>query len=1482
MSKMSDKNKLSQRINDLFAELEQGSANLPGEGDDLNGWAWECDERKQYIFCSPEVNDILGIEPDDFLEKNLASFRVAVQDREKLEAVLDGEQSQGEIALQFRATDGAYVPVRMHIIKKDEQGWHGFNHVIAEMESQVSAPEIEAPAPMTPFSPSTTTFLSFSEIQGIAAEENQFINVSSPFTKLGIQSLQTRQSLSMGASSEETAAMAVPIELQQQALGLLEIIDDNPQRQWSQDEQQLVEEVANQLSLALENAQLFAAQQRRAHEMSTLQDISFELAQQQLDLDAVLDIISQRAMELLNADGGGVWLWQEEDKELELVITYQVGEAEMTGRRLKPGEGLSGLALSERNIQVVDDYLSWAGHAESFEDAPFHAAVAAPMIWQNEILGVLVLTRSQPQQPFRQNEQNLVQLLANQASAMIRSATLFEEIQFRSEELETINRVVSQVATSMDLKESLSIVAKELGQALNVQTGIALMNENKDALTVVAEYSPNPDRPPAIGVSFPTTGNPSTERVLETKQSLIIEDARENPLTEAIREMLYEHNIYSLAIFPLIAQEEVIGTVGLDIIEEGKTFTPNQIRLVETIITQASTAIQNINLFEQVQTRSTQLQAAAEVSRTASSILQPNELIQQAVDLIRDHFELYYVGIFLVDITGTWSGDANRWAVLRAGTGEAGRLQVERRHMLEIGGKSMIGQAVATGEANISQLAPQEMQRFDNPLLPETQSEMALPLISRGEVIGAMSVQSESPYAFSREDIAVFQTMADQIANALQNANLYNQTEQNAKELDILNQMGQILSSQLDIDEIIQTIYRFTSLLMETTYFFVAIYDQENEEISFPLVVENNQQSSVPALKKRKGLTQHVIDTKASLLIRGEEEMKQTFEEFGLERIIVGEPATSWLGVPMIVGDRIIGVISVQSVSTLTTFSEHHRELLLSVARQAAIALQNAELFQQTERQYRNIATIQETTSDLNAALTLDGVVNTLLAHLSSSVQVDISSLLLLEDSHLRRVSVYPARIEQTSSLQETIALTGYPLKERVIDKQEPVILPSEDKAIQKLAYEAPQDEDIAYHASIPIPGTTKALGLISLSRYRPGDNFTDEEISLITTLVNQAAVAIQNARLYEEQRETAEQLRELDQLKSQFLANMSHELRTPLNSIIGFSRVIMKGIDGPVTNQQSQDLGAIYQSGQHLLDMINDILDISKIEAGKMELAFEEIDICQVIESVLSTARGLVKDKPVKLVTAIPDDLPTVSGDTTRIRQILLNLISNAAKFTDEGSITIKAEQQTNAEGKPEILISTIDTGIGIAPEDQIDLFEPFTQVDGSATRKTGGTGLGLSITRLLIELHGGEINVESEVGKGSNFHFTLPLASEQTYTILSVDSDPQIIDLYQRYSEDTTYNIIPVPDPAETVQLALELQPFAITLDINLREDDGWEILEALQADPDTKTIPVLICSVKDERDKALEMGASDYLLKPILKDDLIDSLERIRNGE
>jgi len=422
----------------------------------------------------------------------------------------------------------------------------------------------------------------------------------------------------------------------------------------------------------------------------------------------------------------------------------------------------------------------------------------------------------------------------------------------------------------------------------------------------------------------------------------------------------------------------------------------------------------------------------------------------------------------------------------------------------------------------------------------------------------------------------------------------------------------------------------------------------------------------------------------------------------------------------------------------------------------------------------------------------------------------------------------------------------------------------------------------------IPLAIKGQAIGTIRLEAWDNPRILSPDQLNLAMILANAGAVALENAALYENQLQAAEKLRELDKLKSQFLANMSHELRTPLNSIIGFSRVILKGIDGPISELQQQDLSAIYNAGQHLLDLINNILDISKIEAGKMELAFDDsVNLNDLLNSVMSTASGLIKDKPIKIEKFVETGLPLVRADVTRIRQVVLNLISNAVKFTEGGVIQVRAEVQQTQPGRPEVVVKVIDSGIGIAEEDQKKLFQPFSQVDESATRKTGGTGLGLSICRLLVEMHGGQIGVWSEVDHGSTFWFTLPLPYTEPVVdpggkklILSIDDERPILNLYDRYLSGYGYRVVPLTDPKQAVARAKEIKPFAITLDIMMPERDGWQVLEALKADPETRGIPVIVCSIVEELDKGFSLGAADYLAKPILEEDLITSLNRLNS--
>ncbi|HEY0602157.1 MAG TPA: ATP-binding protein, partial [Herpetosiphonaceae bacterium] len=377
-------------------------------------------------------------------------------------------------------------------------------------------------------------------------------------------------------------------------------------------------------------------------------------------------------------------------------------------------------------------------------------------------------------------------------------------------------------------------------------------------------------------------------------------------------------------------------------------------------------------------------------------------------------------------------------------------------------------------------------------------------------------------------------------------------------------------------------------------------------------------------------------------------------------------------------------------------------------------------------------------------------------------------------------------------------------------------------------------------------------------------------------------AEAMQQAQ---EARAAAEQANEL---KTQFLANMSHELRTPLNSIINFTRILMVGMRGPVTESQVDYLNRVRSSGEHLLGLINDILDLSKIEAGKMELFKEPISIGDVVHSVMSSAAGLTKSKPIELHHEIEPDLPTIEVDRTRIRQVLLNLLSNAAKFTDEGSITVRVTQQDS-----QVLISVRDTGIGIAPEHQALIFEEFRQVEGDSNRRYEGTGLGLAICRKLIELHGGRIWVESAAGAGSTFFFTLPfqIVPEQplptTATplshlrgakILVIDDDPAAIEIVMTYLSRDGHIVTGVSDSRYALEEARRLQPDAIILDVLMPHKDGWEILGALKADPELKQVPVVLYSIMEEQKLGFYLGANAYLTKPIDEEQLRSTVAQL----
>jgi signal transduction histidine kinase/CheY-like chemotaxis protein len=360
------------------------------------------------------------------------------------------------------------------------------------------------------------------------------------------------------------------------------------------------------------------------------------------------------------------------------------------------------------------------------------------------------------------------------------------------------------------------------------------------------------------------------------------------------------------------------------------------------------------------------------------------------------------------------------------------------------------------------------------------------------------------------------------------------------------------------------------------------------------------------------------------------------------------------------------------------------------------------------------------------------------------------------------------------------------------------------------------------------------------------------------------------------------------NELKTQFLANMSHELRTPLNSIINFTRILSAGMRGPVTSEQRDYLARVRQSGEHLLGLINDILDLSKIESGRMDLYTEPVQLAELIQGVMATAAGLTKDKPIVLRQELAADLPLVAADRTRLRQILLNLLSNAAKFTSSGTITVRAHQQGD-----QVVLSVSDTGIGIAAEHLTTIFEEFRQLEGSANRRYEGTGLGLAICRRLVQLHGGDLWVESMPEVGSTFAFSLPsvarapeqqvcatLASSSStgIPVLVVDDDPTTIEIVAAYLEHEGYAVYGLADSRRVLAEALMLRPAAIILDVLMPHKDGWEVLAELKNEPQLQAVPIVLYTIIEEQKLGFYLGASAYLTKPIDADQLRTTLGRL----
>jgi signal transduction histidine kinase len=798
-----------------------------------------------------------------------------------------------------------------------------------------------------------------------------------------------------------------------------------------------------------------------------------------------------------------------------------------------------------------------------------------------------------------------------------------------------------------------------------------------------------------------------------------------------------------------------------------------------------------LNLEQRISERTHDLELATEVGRAVSErVGDLTNLLIHSVDLIRSSYNLYYTQIYLIDAPG-------RNLVLRAGTGEVGKQLLQRGHRLAVSASSLNSRAASTQKPVLVNDTKKSDNFLPNPLLPNTRSELAVPLIVNEKVVGVLDMQSDTPETFSEANVTAFEVLAGQLAIAIQNSILFNQTEE--ARLQVEEQARRLTSTGWQ--DFLNAVDRSENLgyVLNQEEILPLTETQEKKfdsELVVPIQVAgesvgevllagdaNRQWSKEDAeivQAAMQQVAQHIENLR--LLAQAEkyraeaEQVSRRLTSEGWQEFLRtrkelsdgyaynnnqvqplnnnGHEYEAALSYPLVVRDEPIGAVELEALPDVEADT---KELVAAVVEKLSNHIENLRLLEQAEKKRLEMETVATVSSTASTVLNPDSLLQAVTDLTKTRFGLYHAHIYIADENWNTLLLASGAGDIGRKMVEEGHAIsmdTEKSLVARAVREKQPVIV--NDVQSQPDFLPNPLLPSTRAEMAIPMIVGEKVLGVFDVQSDQI-NGFSKEDANIYTTLASQVAIALQNARLYQEQAATVTQLRELDRLKSSFLANMSHELRTPLNSILGFTEVILEGLDGPITPNMDNDLKLINKNGQHLLHLINDVLDMAKIESGKMNLIIEKFNIQEIFEEVISITSPQASEKKLTLkIDTKSDQDVEVSADRTRIRQVMINLVNNALKFTEKGKITIRAVREENS-----VLISVKDTGIGIPPEHLEAIFSEFTQVDSSTTRKAGGTGLGLPISRKLIEMHGGKIWAESNGvdGEGSTFFIFMPI---------------------------------------------------------------------------------------------------------------------------